>query len=358
MKPLIDALFLNRNKPLLDTDDDTQMMKSSKHTIVHPRLHQEIETYRNEIQSIDLCGHSMGGGVGTILAILLREYFIKQREKCRQSDHSNESTVFCPDIHVTTFGSSALVDAKLSQWSQSFVNSFILGGDIVPRLSLGQSEILRQEVNATNWRDRLQMILSEHERVGYVANKADQWLTSWGLPGIFNTPTSGTNSATSPMSKDTNDEGSVLAAAAGPMLTDAVEALTTLEQMPPLVTLFPPGNCYLLVPLRHNATRIDFKQVLFDAIDTRFGGGNSEEMTESDSTEENSSKKSVLERLKTESTPKKKRSYKSWISNSLGNVLRSTASSLIEDTPASHRDTTEQSKYPVRVITRVRPNRR
>ncbi|CAI5727174.1 unnamed protein product [Peronospora destructor] len=75
---------------------------------------------------IVVCGHSMGAGVGCILAILLRKTF--------------------PDTRAFLYATPPLLDAKTAAWTKTFATTAVYGDDIVPRLSISNLAMLRDEM--------------------------------------------------------------------------------------------------------------------------------------------------------------------------------------------------------------------
>ncbi|POM62607.1 hypothetical protein PHPALM_28214, partial [Phytophthora palmivora] len=73
-----------------------------------------------------VCGHSMGAGVGCILAILLRKYF--------------------PNTKAFLYASPPLFDPETAAWTKSFATTAVYGDDIVPRLSISNMAQLRDEM--------------------------------------------------------------------------------------------------------------------------------------------------------------------------------------------------------------------
>lgn len=86
------------------------------------------------------------------VSILLRETFLKRYKDYFASlkethlrSSSQQQAPSLPDIEAITYASSAVFSENLSNWCRSFVTSYIIAGDIVPRISLGQG-MLKQHV--------------------------------------------------------------------------------------------------------------------------------------------------------------------------------------------------------------------
>ncbi|DAZ98481.1 TPA: hypothetical protein N0F65_004918 [Lagenidium giganteum] len=75
---------------------------------------------------IVVCGHSMGAGVGGILAMLLKKPF-----------PSTKAFLYAPPM---------LIDPVTAAWTKSFVTTAVYGDDLVPRLSLANVARLREEM--------------------------------------------------------------------------------------------------------------------------------------------------------------------------------------------------------------------
>jgi hypothetical protein len=336
IEPIIERLFVNRDTPSSSIHLPKQVTAEDSTFHIHPHLLNEINLYKNIIDKILICGHSMGGGVGSLLAVLLREYFIEKQVA--------DISLFSPEIECTTFGSSVVCDYDLGQWCKQFVNSFILGGDIVSRFSVGQSEILRREVGVTNWKEKLTNIMNTYSRFGYVATKVDDMLVHWGYLGIFSTqkvPQEG-------VSTEQEQTGE-----------------TSAENEIEMSMLYPPGNCYLFVRIGDDPDKEqDFEKMLMDAIDRQFGIVSSndtvEEITTSvdnddvDDTIPLSRTGSILEKFYLEhqkkassSTRTRREAAKSYFSEGIAGMLKSAASSIIstvvEDQVSSNDTTTDDS---------------
>ncbi|KAG6964996.1 hypothetical protein JG688_00007435 [Phytophthora aleatoria] len=73
-----------------------------------------------------VCGHSMGAGVGCILAILLRKIF--------------------PNTKAFLYAVPPLFDPETAAWTKTFATTAVYGDDIVPRLSIANMARLRDEM--------------------------------------------------------------------------------------------------------------------------------------------------------------------------------------------------------------------
>ncbi|KAJ0400730.1 hypothetical protein ATCC90586_003404 [Pythium insidiosum] len=75
---------------------------------------------------IVVCGHSMGAGVGAVLALLLRKVF--------------------PATRAYLYAPPMLFDPATAEWTKAFMTTAVYGDDIVPRLSIANVTRLRDEM--------------------------------------------------------------------------------------------------------------------------------------------------------------------------------------------------------------------
>ncbi|CAB9523288.1 Sn1-specific diacylglycerol lipase [Seminavis robusta] len=83
-------------------------------------LHLTQEGYR-----IRITGHSLGGGVATLLGVLI----LKELEKTIPPEKLKTL------VRVYAYGSPSCVDASLAEFTESFVTTAVLHDDVVPRLT-------------------------------------------------------------------------------------------------------------------------------------------------------------------------------------------------------------------------------
>lgn len=103
-------------------------------------IRQALEKWGDEYGLV-ICGHSLGGGVGAILGILLSEIrpdgvFVT----AQNSDADQASNTGLPPgrrIHCFAYGPPASISEELRQETRDFITTVIYGLDIVPCLSLG-----------------------------------------------------------------------------------------------------------------------------------------------------------------------------------------------------------------------------
>ena len=97
---------------------------------------------------IRLTGHSLGGSVAALLGALVRRHFelkissgdalgnVVWSSELKQGGEEKKHTIPKNDIlRVYSYGSPACVDAKLSDYAQSYVTNCVLHDDVVPRLT-------------------------------------------------------------------------------------------------------------------------------------------------------------------------------------------------------------------------------
>lgn len=96
-----------------------------RHGILKKLLLEETSKYRD--YRLVITGHSLGAGCASILALGLRSQFPDLRCLC-----------FCPP--------GCTLSENLCEQTKDYLTSYVLGGDIVPRLSLQGMEHLRNDV--------------------------------------------------------------------------------------------------------------------------------------------------------------------------------------------------------------------
>lgn len=114
-------------------------------------LSHEIGTIRNCLEKykgyrLRLVGHSLGGAIASLLAIMLRRKSFKELG-------------FSPDIvSAITYGTSPCVSSELAESCSDYVTTVVMQDDIIPRLSVASLTKLRNEILQTDW-----MSLAEKE---------------------------------------------------------------------------------------------------------------------------------------------------------------------------------------------------
>lgn len=97
----------------------------TKHKILNKLLLDENAGYSD--YTLRIVGHSLGAGIGVILSLMLKKTF--------------------PNLHCICYSPpGGFITWRLAKECSSFVNSFVLDSDIVPRLSIKNMEHLRDEV--------------------------------------------------------------------------------------------------------------------------------------------------------------------------------------------------------------------
>ena len=76
---------------------------------------------------IRLTGHSLGGSVAALLGALIKRHFEFHLPQSMSEDSET--------LRVYSYGSPACVDAKLSDYAQSYVTNCVLHDDVIPRLT-------------------------------------------------------------------------------------------------------------------------------------------------------------------------------------------------------------------------------
>jgi len=103
------------------------MLECAKYIIRELEEHQLIEA--TGCKTIVVTGHSLGGGVATILALILRKKLPQFQVKCY---------AFCPP--------GGLLCPIANEESQDIVTSVVIGKDMVPRLGLTQLGNLEKDI--------------------------------------------------------------------------------------------------------------------------------------------------------------------------------------------------------------------
>ncbi|KAF7804657.1 Sn1-specific diacylglycerol lipase beta [Senna tora] len=107
-------------------------------------LYHEIGTIRKCLEKhegfrLRLVGHSLGGAIASLLAIMIRK-------------RSSKELGFSPDIvSAVGFGTPPCVSAGLTQSCSGYVMTVVMQDDIVPRLSVASLTRLRNEILHTDW---------------------------------------------------------------------------------------------------------------------------------------------------------------------------------------------------------------
>jgi hypothetical protein len=206
---------------------------------------ENLSDYQKKIRKIDTIycvGHSLGGAVATILGIQLREYMRANIEKLQGRK--------LPNIRVVTYGPSAFISYNLSRWCRSFVDSYVVGGDLVPRFSVGQAEKLRLEIKNSNWKDKAEQYLKQHNWVGSFVDSVNNFLIGKGMNPVIDLATNKTDDKPKTVGRElnnvtTNKDGNMtVEETVTTSVDDTVQTETISYQ---IETLYPAGNLYLFV---------------------------------------------------------------------------------------------------------------
>jgi hypothetical protein len=197
-----------------------------------PRKIEKSEYLRRvaRIDHIYLVGHSLGASVATVMATKLREYFLERRKDLQTPSQR------LPVIQVFSYSPSALFSHSLSCWSRQFVHSFVIGGDLIPRCSLGQASILRHEMNSTGWRSKVENYMEQNPGLSYLSQSLSSTLQSLGFNPLFEK-----------VEKEIDNN---------------------------VAMLYPPGNLYLFVEKHVQTTETDFPALVFQFMKERFDENN------------------------------------------------------------------------------------
>jgi hypothetical protein len=242
----------------------------------------EYEEKKRKIDRIYCVGHSLGGAVATLTGLLLREYMLEHRSKLRSTK--------LPLIHVVTYAPSAFISYPLSRWCRQFVDSFVIGSDIVPRMSVGQAERLRLEINESNWQVKVEQYLKEHSTISAMIGRFNKLLTSKGYNPLLdvNLPSEEEKSTSSTDIKET-----VTTTSEGDTKVEEVIKATTVTEDDiistekkisyDIETLYPPGNLYLFIEEeQEDEKEKDFASMLFKFMEKKLSDGTEATVEQSD----------------------------------------------------------------------------
>ncbi|KEH42566.1 putative lipoprotein lipase [Medicago truncatula] len=107
-------------------------------------LHHEIGNIRKYLQKhegfrLRLVGHSLGGAIASLLAIMIHR-------------KSSKELGFSPDIvSAVGYGTPPCVSKELAESCAGYVTTVVMQDDIVPRLSVASLSRLRNEILQTDW---------------------------------------------------------------------------------------------------------------------------------------------------------------------------------------------------------------
>ncbi|XP_020231507.1 uncharacterized protein LOC109812053 isoform X1 [Cajanus cajan] len=107
-------------------------------------LHHEIEIIRKCLEKhegfkLRLVGHSLGGAIASLLAIMIRR-------------KSSKELGFSPDIvSAVGYGTPPCVSKELAESCSGYVSTVVMQDDIIPRLSVASLTRLRNEILQTDW---------------------------------------------------------------------------------------------------------------------------------------------------------------------------------------------------------------
>jgi len=110
------------------------------------RIHATVRRLVQDGYSFVLTGHSLGGGVASILSLIL---------KARFSELSDSSTTATPDnnrIRVYAFGPPPTLDHDTALASSSFITSVINNGDMIVRSSLANLAVFLEVLRVVSQR--------------------------------------------------------------------------------------------------------------------------------------------------------------------------------------------------------------
>jgi hypothetical protein len=132
--------------PFPDTDPDNTSEKEDDWTSVFGgqglalcgMASAAVNLFREHVESLvllvkqgyklRLTGHSLGGGVATMLGVLVLRHLEQNQPKERKIEEIDL-------LRVYSYGTPSCVDARLAEWVDPFVTTVVLHDDVVPRLT-------------------------------------------------------------------------------------------------------------------------------------------------------------------------------------------------------------------------------
>ncbi|KAG2493305.1 hypothetical protein HYH03_008441 [Edaphochlamys debaryana] len=114
---------------------------------------------------LELVGHSLGGSVAALAAVMLRERLVEPARAAAIPPELVSAVAFAP---------AAAMSAPLAALCRPYVTSVVLGHDVVPRFDANSLGLLREELTTVDWFAELQRTLMEHTlgRAGSVNGRA------------------------------------------------------------------------------------------------------------------------------------------------------------------------------------------
>ncbi|XP_061366957.1 uncharacterized protein LOC133310085 [Gastrolobium bilobum] len=112
-------------------------------------LHHEIEIIRKCLEKhegfrLRLVGHSLGGAIASLLAIMIHR-------------KSSKELGFSPDIvSAVGYGTPPCVSRELAESCSGYVTTVVMQDDVIPRLSVASLTRLRNEILQTDWMSVIQ----------------------------------------------------------------------------------------------------------------------------------------------------------------------------------------------------------
>ncbi|GLI65521.1 hypothetical protein VaNZ11_009076 [Volvox africanus] len=123
---------------------------------------------------LQLVGHSLGGGVAALAALMLREGLVE----------AARTAAIPPElISCVTFASPAIVSPSLAELCRPYVTSVVLNNDIVSRFNATSLARLQEELRDVDWYAELQRAIMDHSLVKNISTRLEAF-----APGAISAP--------------------------------------------------------------------------------------------------------------------------------------------------------------------------
>ncbi|GFR47290.1 hypothetical protein Agub_g8977, partial [Astrephomene gubernaculifera] len=159
----------------------------------HWLLQQEARNVGALLQSLrpagsfrlQLVGHSLGGAVAALAAVMLREGLV---EPARLAGIPPEA------VSCIAFAPPAVMTPELAEACRPYVTSVVLNNDIVPRFNAASLALLQEELQGIDWFGELQQTILDHTTLRSLSSTLGS-LTPSFTPSLSPSPAAVANSS-------------------------------------------------------------------------------------------------------------------------------------------------------------------